>query len=92
MDFQITVRRYKLLPRIINDYREGRIVRAYICSRLDGGYTDAWYRILPGKSLAGERPRSLFVSMNDGSEAVYKLTGIKTDGNTEVLTFLLAER
>ncbi|MCI1685166.1 MAG: hypothetical protein LKI72_04250 [Prevotella sp.] len=31
---------------------------------------NAWYRILLGDSLAGERPRSLFIMKKDGSEAV----------------------
>jgi hypothetical protein len=35
---------------------------------------NAWYRILPGDSLAGERPRSLFIMKKDGCEAVYRMT------------------
>ena len=35
---------------------------------------NAWYRILLGDSLAGERPRSLFIMKKDGCEAVYRMT------------------
>ena len=35
---------------------------------------NAWYRILSGDSLAGERLRSLFIMKKDGSEAVYRMT------------------
>lgn len=87
MIFHITVRRYKWLPRFVNDWREGRIVKAQVCSRLKDGYTDAWYRVLPGRSLAGERPRSLFITKGDGTVTVYKMTAMRWSGGMEIMTF-----
>lgn len=88
MDFQITVRRYKWLPRTINDWREGNAVKSYICPRIGQEYVNAYYRILPGKSLAGERPRSLFVTLANGEEIVYKMTACNIKDGYEHLTFL----
>lgn len=60
-EIHIKFRRYSCLPRFINDWREGKIVKTYICSRVNEKYVNAWYKILPGKNLAGERPRTLFL-------------------------------
>ncbi len=59
-EIHVRVKRYVWLPRIINDWREGEIVKSYICSRYNDEWLNRWYRILPGKSLAGERPRYMF--------------------------------
>jgi hypothetical protein len=47
---------------------------------------NAWYRILSGDSLAGERPRSLFIMMKNGCEVVYKMTAVQ--GNNMTFTLL----
>ena len=86
-EIQICIKRYAWLPRIFNDWREGQIVKAYICSRVNEKYLNAWYKILPGKSLAGERPRSLFLSLSNGSEVVYKMTKCSHKNGYELLTF-----
>lgn len=86
-EIQICIKRYAWLPRIINDWREGRLVKAYICSRLNEVYVNARYRILPGKSLAGERPRSLFLTRSNGSEIVYKMTECSDKNGYELHTF-----
>lgn len=88
----VRVKRYSWLPRLINNWHEGNIVKAYIRSRVHESYINAYYRILPGKSLAGERPRSLFLWDGDGGEIVYKMTECRNDGNSEYLTFGRYER
>ena len=87
-EIHIKFRHYSCLPHFINDWREGRLVRAYICSRTNVAYVNAWYKILPGKSLAGERPRSLFLTLSNGSEVVYKMTGCSEMNGYEYLTFV----
>lgn len=86
-EIHVQVKRYSGLPRIFNDWREGKIVKAYICSRVNEEYVNAWYKILPGKSLAGERPRSLFLTLSNGSEVVYKMTECSHKNGYELLTF-----
>ena len=86
-EIHVRVKRYAGLPRIFNDLREGRIVKVYICSRVNEKYVNAWYTILPGKSLAGERPRSLFLTLSNGSEVVYKMTECSHKNGYELLTF-----
>ena len=76
-EIHIQFKRCLWLPCLINDWREGKVIRSYICSRFNCGYVNAWYRILPGDSLAGERPRSLFIMKKDGSEAVYRMTVVQ---------------
>ena len=71
-EIHIKFRCCSCLPRFINDWREGKIVQDYISSRINEEYVNAWYKILPGKSLAGERPRSLFLTLSNGSEVAYK--------------------
>jgi len=87
-EIHVRVKRYPWLPRFINDWREGKIVKTYICSRVNEKYVNAWYKILPGKSLAGERPRSLFLTLSNGSEAVYKMTECSHKNGYELLTFV----
>lgn len=84
---EVRFKRYRWLPRLMNDFREGLAVKACFKSRLPAGYTHLYYRILQGRSLAGERPRSLFVTLNDGREMVYKLTSCKKEKHQEFLTF-----
>ena len=86
-EIHIKFRRYSCLPRFINDWREGKIVKDYICSRIYDEYVNAWYKILRGKSLAGERPRSLFLTLSNGSEVVYKMTECSHKNGYELLTF-----
>ena len=86
-EIHVRVKRYAWLPRFINDWREGEIVKSYICSRYHGEWVNRWYRILPGKSLAGERPRSLFLTLSNGSEVVYKMTECSHKNGYELLTF-----
>ena len=86
-EIHIKFRRCSCLLRLINDCREGKIVETYICSRVNEKYVNAWYKILPGKSLAGERPRSLFLTLSNGSEVVYKMTECSHKKGYELLTF-----
>ena len=73
-EIHIKFRCCSCLPRFINDWREGKIVQDYISSRINEEYVNAWYKILPGKSLAGERSRSLFITLTGGMEITYKMT------------------
>lgn len=86
-EIHIKFRRCSCLPRLINDWREGKIVKTYICSRVNEKYVNAWYKILPGKSLAGKRPRSLFLTLSNGSEVVYKMMEYSEMTGYELLTF-----
>jgi hypothetical protein len=86
-EIHVRVKRFAWLLRFINDWREGKIVKAYICSRINEEYVSAWYKILPGKSLAGERSRSLFLTRSNGSEIVYKMTECSHKNGYELLTF-----
>lgn len=90
-EIHMRIKSYSWLPPIINDWREGRLVKAYICSRLNDAYVNARYRILPGKSLSGERPRSLFITLTNGSEVVYKMTECSVKNGYELLTFSRTE-
>lgn len=83
----VRIKRYSWLPCIINDWRESKIVKTYICSRLNEDYVNARYKILPGKSFAGERPRSLFLTLSNGSVVVYKMTECSHKKGYELLTF-----
>ena len=86
-EIHIKFRRCFCLPRLINDWREGKIVKDYICSRINEEYVNAWYKILPGKSLAGERSRSLFITLTGGMEITYKMTECSHKNGYEILTF-----
>jgi len=81
------IKRYAWLPRFINDWHEGKIVKTYICTRVNEKYVNAWYKILPGKSLAGERPRSLFIKLTNGMEIAYKMMECSHKNGYELLTF-----
>lgn len=87
-EIHVRIKRYAWLPRFINDWREGKIVKTYICSRVNEKYVNAWYKILPGKNLAGERPRTLFLTLSNGSEVVYKMTESSHMNGYEYLTFV----
>ena len=86
-EIHVRVKRFAWLPRFINDWREGKIVRDYICSRINEEYVNAWYKILPVKSLAGERSRSLFITLTGGMEITYKMTECSHKNGYELLTF-----
>ena len=86
-EIQIKFRRCSCLPRLINDYREGKIVKAYICSRIDEEYVNAYYKVLSDKRITGERSRTLFLTMSDGSEVLYKMTECSHKNGYELLTF-----
>lgn len=83
----IRFKRYCWLPRLINDWREGEVVKSYIGKRFTEDWPNRWYRILPGKTLAGERSRSLFIWQNEGTEVVYKMTECSHKNGYELLTF-----
>ena len=86
-EIHIKFRCCSCLPRFINDWREGKIVQDYISSRINEEYVNAWYKILPGKSLAGERSRSLFITLTGGMEITYKMTECSHKNGYELLTF-----
>lgn len=86
-EIHIRVRRYAWLPSFINDWRESKIVKSYTCSRINKEYVNAYYHILPGYSLAGERPRSLFITLKVGSEVVYKMSACNDKNRFEEMTF-----
>lgn len=86
-EVNVCFKRYAWLPRFINDIREGKAVRDYILARFNGEAIGAYYRILSGDSLAGERPRSLFVTTKDGDAMVYKMTACKFSKGRELITF-----
>ena len=87
-EIHVQVKRYSWLPCIINDWREGKIVKDYICSRINEEYVNAWYKILPGRSLAGERSRSLFITLTGGMEITYKMAECSHKNGYEYLTFV----
>jgi hypothetical protein len=86
-NIHVCFKRSKLFPRFINDNREGKTVKGYIGSRYNGDSVNALYRILPGDSLSGERPRSLFITKSDGSEVVYKMVSCKDNKGYQLMTF-----
>ena len=90
-EIHVRVKRYVWLPRFINDWREGEIVKSYICSRYNDECVNMWYRILPGKSLAGERPRSLFLWDPEENQIIYKMTSYHKNKNVLEMTFLKME-
>lgn len=91
-EYQIRVKRFKWLPRIINDYREGKTVKSFFKAHWGNVYINAWYRILPCKTLAGEWSRSLFLWDGDGDEVVYKMTVCNCKDGYEQMTFSKMEK
>ena len=67
-EIDVSIKRYVWLPRIINDWREGKIVTAYICSRINEKFVNAYYKVLSDKRITGERSRSLFITLTGGME------------------------
>ena len=59
-EIHVQVKRFSWLPCIINDWREGKIVKDYICSRINEKYVNAYYKVLFDKRITGERSRTLF--------------------------------
>ena len=90
-EIHVRVKRYAWLPRFINDWREGEIVKSYICTRYKGEWVNRWYRIHPSKSLDGERPRSLFLWDPEESQIIYKMTGCHKNKHVLEMTFLKME-
>lgn len=90
-EIHVRVKRYPCLPRFINDWREGEMVKSYICSRYNCVWVNRWYRILLGKSLAGERPRSLFLWDPEENQIIYKMTGCHKNKHVLEMTFLKME-
>lgn len=86
-EIHLRIYRNKWLPRLINDWREVRIAKSYICSRINDEYVNTYYKILPGDSLAGERPRSLLITLKNGREVVYKMTACNYKDGYEQMTF-----
>ena len=86
-EIYVQVKRYSWLPCIINDWREGKIVKDYICSRINEKYVNAYYKVLFDKRITGERSRSLFFTLPNGSEVVYKMTECSHKNGYELLTF-----
>lgn len=72
-EIHVRVKRFAWLPRFINVWLEVKIVKDYIFSRIHDEYVNAWYKILPGKSLAGERSHTLYFCLNDEKEILYKM-------------------
>lgn len=86
-NINIRFKRSKLYPRFINNLRECKVVKGYICSRYNGTVANALYRILPGDSLSGERPRSLFITTIGGHEVVYKMVRSETVNGCQRMIF-----
>ena len=86
-EIHVRVKRYVWLPRFINDWREDKIVKTYICSRINEKYVNAYYKVLFDKRFTGERSRSLFFTLPNGSEVVYKMTECSHKNGYELLTF-----
>jgi hypothetical protein len=86
-EIHVQVKRFSWLPCIINDWREGKIVKDYICSRINEKYVNAYYKVLFDKRITGERSRSLFFTLPNGSEVVYKMTECSHKNGYELLTF-----
>jgi len=86
-EIDVSIKRYVWLPRIINDWREDKIVKAYICSRNNEKYVNAYYKVLFDKRITGERSRSLFFTLPNGSEVVYRMTECSHKNGYELLTF-----
>ncbi len=87
-EIHVRIKRYVWLPRFINDWREGKIVKDYICSRINEKYVNAYYKVLFDKRITGERSRSLFLTLSNGSEVVCKMTECSEMNGYELLTFV----
>lgn len=88
----LRIKRHSWLPRFVNDRCEKIIARSYLCARFKGEGLNKYYRILPGKDIADERMRILYLWDGDGGEVVYKMTACKNDGSTEYMTFEKSEK
>lgn len=83
----VRIRRYKWLPRFINDYCENRVVKSYICSRFNGEWLNRYYSISSLHKLNGKRSRTLFLWLNDESEVLYKMISCNDKNGYEEMTF-----
>lgn len=86
-EIHVFVKCHVWLPRFANDWREVRIVKSYLCSRINDEYVNTYYKILPGNSLAGGRPRSLLITLKNGCEVVYKMTACNYKDGYRQMTF-----
>ena len=75
-EIHVQVKRFSWLPCIIN-----------VCSRINEKYVNAYYKVLFDKRITGERSRSLFFTLPNGSEVVYKMTECSHKNGYELLTF-----
>ena len=91
-EIQIKFRRYSCLPHFINDWHEGRLVSAYICSRVNEEYVNAWYKILPGKSLVCELLHTLYFCLTHETEMLYKMIECSFKDGYEQMTFQRMEK
>lgn len=82
----ICVKRSHWLPRFINDWREGRIIKSFIKARIGDKHLNCYYRIMPGKELNGERPCLLQLRNGNGGEVVYKMTACNYKDGYEQMT------
>ena len=76
-----------ILGYFIYEIHEAKLVKSYICSRLNSSFENAHYSILPGKALSGERPRLLSMKLTNGIEIAYKMTECSHKNGYELLTF-----
>ena len=86
-EIHVRIKRYVWLPRFINDWREGKIVKDYICSRINEEYVNAWYKILPGKSLVCELLHTLYFCLTHETEMLYKMIECSFKDGYEQVTF-----
>ena len=86
-EIHVRVKRFAWLPRFINDWREGKIVKDYICSRINEEYVNAWYKILPGKSLVCVLLHTLYFCLTHETEMLYKMIECSFKDGYEQVTF-----
>lgn len=83
----IRFKRYGWLPRFINDWREGKVVKSYIGKRFNRDWPNKWYRIKPVRDITGERQRSLYIWLDYDKGVTYKMVECKTVNGVEEMAF-----
>lgn len=86
-EFHLRVKRHSWLPGLLNDKIEKHIIKDYISIRYKGEVRNVEYSISPSKDIAGERPHSLFITLKNGNEVVYKMTACNDKNGYEQMTF-----
>lgn len=86
-EIHIKFRRCSCLPHFINDWHEGRLVSAYIYSRVNEKYVNAWYKILPGKSLVCVLLHTLYFCLTHETEMLHKMIECSFKDGYEQVTF-----